>query len=97
MEETFDKLNSSICLDKEFHYDLENITNLDESTMKWKIARHKNQGPFGIHFQNELVNCKGLIGIFEMEEQNENIPKNDYNIPDLSSFLVTYCMPICPL
>ena len=58
---------------------------------------YKSRSPFGKHFQIELMNCKRLVGIFEMEEQNENTPKNNYYFPDLPSFLVTHYMPVCPL
>ena len=94
------KLNSStICLDKEFDFDLENITELDESlpNKMGDSKTYKSRSPFGIHFQNELMNCKWLVGIFEMEEQNESTPKNNYYFPDLPSFLVTHYMPVCTL
>ena len=99
IEESFDKLDSSICLDKEFDFDLENITELDESLPNemGDSKTYKSRSPFGKHFQNELMNCKRLVGIFEMEEQNENTPKNNYYFPDLPSFLVTHYMQVCPL
>ncbi|KAI6651077.1 hypothetical protein LOD99_5654 [Oopsacas minuta] len=98
IEESISKLNSSICLDKEFDFELENITELDESLPNEMEDNktYKSRSPFSIHYQNELMNCKRLVGIFEMEEQNESTPKNNYYFPDLPSFLVAHSCKFVP-